>query len=124
MGLINSKTVNELSSENRILKEENLQLKERLVFLEDEIQKIKTKSNISPESADALEKKLQGSVSKLVDNILKNDSINSVMIPDYIERKIYTNVFTVLISMIKEILEDTNINIFNQNIKFQMSSQY
>ena len=123
MGLINSKTVNEISAENRILREENLKLNERLVFLEDEIQKLKAKSNISPESADALEKKLQGSVSRLVDNILENDGINSVMIPDYIERKIYTNVFTVLISMVKEILEDTNINIFNQNIKFQMTPQ-
>ena len=56
----------------------------------------------------------------MVDNMLKNDSVNSIMIPDYIEKKIYTNVFTILIGIMKEILEDTKINIFNQNISFKM----
>ena len=52
--------------------------------------------------------------------MLENENINSSIIPDYVERKIYTNVFTILISIMKEIIDDTSINFLNQNIKFAM----
>lgn len=123
MGVIYSKEISDLSSKNKILLEKNLLLNDRLKFLDDEIKKLKKNSNITAESSDAFEKKLQSSITKFVDNILKNDNINSALIPDYIERQIYTNVFTVFVSLLKEIIEDTNINIFNQTIKFKMESE-
>ena len=123
MGVIYSKEISDLSSKNKILLEKNLLLNDRLKLLDDEIKKLKKNYNITAESSDAFEKKLQSSITKFVDNILKNDNINSALIPDYIERQIYTNVFTVFVSLIKEILEDTNINIFNQTIKFKMESE-
>lgn len=124
MGSLMSHQKSVLTQENEVLRSENLQLNKRLLILEEEITKIKNnsskKSNLSEESLNALENKMQASVKKLVNDMLKNNSINSSFIPDYIERKLYINIFTVLISMIKEVIEDTSINIFNQNIKFSM----
>ena len=116
MGNILGYNKSELAEANVFLKNENATLSARLLDLEEEIKKLKSNSGISTESIEAFEKRMQGSVKKMVDDMLENDSVNSSIIPDYIEKKIYTNVFTILIGIMKEVLEDTKINIFNQNI--------
>lgn len=108
-----------LVNTNISLKHENTILSSEILDLKEEIKQLKLNSG-NKESMENFEKKLQESVKKLVDDMLENDSINSTMIPDYIERKIYTNVFTILIGIMKEIIDDTSINILNQNIKLQM----
>ena len=120
MGNYFSVPKSELVDANVFLKDENATLISRVLDLEEEIIKLKSNSGISKESIEAFEKRMQGSVKKMVDDMLENDSVNSAIIPDYIEKKIYTNVFTILIGIMKEILEDTKINIFNQNISFKM----
>ena len=106
---------------NNKLQVENSELNTTILTLKEEIKELKSKLNLKPEAIDALENRLQESVTKLVDNILENESVNSSIIPDYIEKKIYTNIFTILIGILKEILEDTSINILNQNISFKIS---
>ena len=112
MGIIFSSSKTKLITENNNLKEEVEALKQT-------IEELKSNSE-NTESVAQFEQKMQESVKKLVDDMLENDSINSTMIPDYIERKIYTNVFTILIGIMKEIIDDTSINILNQNIKLRM----
>ena len=116
-----------LHEENNNLKNKNLKLENEIKRLEKQIIDINLNKNdvIDMEldkSAENIENKLNDSVKKLVDDILKNDSINSSLIPDYIERKIYENIFKVFIGLIKEILENTNFNLLNQNIKFTVTS--
>tara|TARA_B100000941_G_C28311756_1_gene451905 strand:+ start:234 stop:623 length:390 start_codon:yes stop_codon:yes gene_type:complete len=116
-----------LHEENNNLKNKNLELENEIKRLEKQIIDINLNKNdvIDMEldkSAENIENKLNDSVKKLVDDILKNDSINSSLIPDYIERKIYENIFKVFIGLIKEILENTNFNLLNQNIKFTVTS--
>jgi len=114
-----------LSETNKKLKTENENLNKKLEFLEQEITTMKTtpgsKPNLNPDSVKALESKLQLSVSKMVDEMLKNNSVNSSLIPDYIEKKLYTNVFTILIGIMTEMLEDVSINLLNQTITLKMS---
>ena len=76
---------------------------------------------INNNSVKQVENKLKNSIEKLVSEMLKNENVNSSYIPDYVEKKIYTNVFTLLIGMMKEVLEDTSINILNQKISFTMN---
>ncbi len=111
-----------LKNENHILKAENALFLKTINKLKEELRLIQNNSSLSDESIKALENKLHISVENLVNNILDNESINSSLIPDFIERKIYTNVFTILISIMKEIIEDTNINILNQKITLNMSA--
>tara|TARA_Y100000389_G_C17345338_1_gene455547 strand:- start:610 stop:990 length:381 start_codon:yes stop_codon:yes gene_type:complete len=120
MGNLMSNNKDNSHNENQVLREENLKLNERLVFLEEEIKKLQVKTSISQESIEDIEKRLQESVSKMVDTMLENDNINSSLIPDYIEKKIYTNVFKLLIGLLKETLESTSINLLNQSITLKM----
>lgn len=117
MGNIASCVLMDIPSENNRLKKEILKLNKKIIALE----KMKNNSGIDSESMDAFEKNMKKSVNIMVDDMLKNDSINSRMIPDYIEKKIYTNIFTVIIGLLKEVLEDTSINLLNQSITLKMT---
>ena len=65
---------------------------------------------------------MKESIKLIVDDILKNNNINSTLIPDFIERKIYTNIFNILINLLKELLESSKISILNQKITFMLES--
>ena len=62
---------------------------------------------------DVIEDQLKVSVESLVNELMKNDNINSDLIPDFVEKKIYENVLTLAISLLKETLEKTKITILN-----------
>lgn len=105
------------------IKNENVKLNKKVKELENAIELIKKNSiPINNNSVKQVENKLKNSIEKLVSEMLKNENVNSSYIPDYVEKKIYTNVFTLLIGMMKEILEDTSINVLNQKISFTMAS--
>ena len=114
-----NKELNEFNEKLKIL---NKELNDKIIGLEEEIKKLKSKDKNNADSITNLENKIQLSVNKLVDDMLNNDDINSP-IPDFIERKIYTNVFTILIGVMKEVVEDANINVLNQNIKIKMTPE-
>lgn len=111
-----------LSQENEDLKIQNAKLIEYIEDLKHK-QNIINFASIEQESSNNFERKMEESVKKLVDNMLENNSINSSLIPDYIERKIYENVFTIFIGLLKEVLENTNINLLNQNISLKINPQ-
>ena len=117
-----------LQEENRLLKLKNQDLENQIKILEKKIINMNLESNTimfddnsEIDEADDKEIKLKNSVKALVDDILKNDSINNELIPDYVERKIYENIFNTLIKLMKEILESSSINFLNQNIKLKFN---
>ena len=95
----------ELVDANVFLKDENALLAHRILDLEEEIQKLNTNSVKSKELLESFDKKILQSVKIMIDNSDNGSSI----ISDNIERKIYTNVFSTLISVLKEVMEDTKI---------------
>ena len=106
---------------NKNLEFDNLKLNEIITNLKNDIIQLTSEKETKQVNINKdFEKKLHESVSKMVDNILKNNDINTI-IPDYIERKIYSNIFTILINLLKEVMEDANISILNQNIKLKMT---
>tara|TARA_E500000178_G_scaffold348378_1_gene403365 strand:+ start:84 stop:470 length:387 start_codon:yes stop_codon:yes gene_type:complete len=98
------------------LVKENEELKKKLESLEIENsdKNIIVKNN----NLDVIEDQLKVSVESLVNELMKNDNINSDLIPDFVEKKIYENVLTLAISLLKETLEKTKITILNQDITF------
>ena len=107
-----------LKNENNRLKGQNALFLKTLNKLKGELTLLQNKPSLNPESIEALENKLYVSLENLVNNILDNNSDNSGIIPDFIETKIYTNVFTIVIGIMKEIIEDTNINVLNEKFTF------
>jgi len=110
--------------QNNKCKIENLELKKNIDLLENKIKLLEKQGNIkykSPEEKEEeIEKDLKESVMKIVDNMLENDGINSSLLPDYIERKLYTNILIMIISLLKETLETTNVTLLNQKISLKV----
>lgn len=59
----------------------------------------------------------------IVDDLLKNEDINIKYFPDWVEKKLYTNVFTILVGIIENILEDASINFLGHQISFQLKPE-
>jgi len=123
-----NKNDDNLSQENHLLKLKNQDLENQIKILEKKIINMNLETNTimfddnsEVDEEDDKEIKLKNSIKLLVDDILKNDSINNELIPDYVERKIYENIFNTLIKLMKEILENSSINFLNQNIKLKFN---
>ena len=113
MGNRVSNLCDDYSSEN------NLQIK--IKYLIEENNKLKNELNIIKNNKlDIIEDELKVSVKSLVNELMKNDNINLDLIPDFVEKKIYENVLTLAISLLKETLEKTKITILNQDITFNI----
>lgn len=67
-------------------------------------------------------KNLNTSIEGYVDEMLEDDEINSV-IPDYIEKKIYKNVFTLVLKLMKNFTDSASISFLDQEITFNLRSK-
>lgn len=54
--------------------------------------------------------------------MLKDEEINSV-IPDYIEKKIYKNVFTLILKLMRNVTDSTKINFLDQELSLTLNSK-
>mgnify|MGYP001226199345 CR=1 FL=1 len=113
---------NVFSDNNINLVEENKILREKISKLEDEVNQLKNKSYQNNDDIKLFYKNLEKSVDNYVDEMLKDEEINSI-IPDYIEKRIYKNVFQLVFKLMKNITDSTKISFMNQEIKLNMSSK-
>lgn len=60
-------------------------------------------------------------IDSLVNDILKNENINIKYLPDFVEKQIYKNIFTILINLIDKLFDNISINILNHKITFDLS---
>jgi hypothetical protein len=100
------------------LVKENEKLKKKIESLESV--NYNTDLIIKNNNLDVIEDELKVSIKNLVNELMKNENINFALIPDYVEKKIYENVLTLGISLLKETLEKTKITILNQDITFNL----
>lgn len=56
-------------------------------------------------------------IEKYIDKVLKNDKLNNKLIPDYIEKKLYTNVFKIALHVMNEIFENTHFGFLDYKLK-------
>ena len=67
-------------------------------------------------------KNLNTSIEGYVDEMLEDDEINSI-IPDYVEKKIYKNVFTLVLKLMKNFTDSASISFLDQEITFNLRSK-
>ena len=124
----NTNLLEKLNIKNKQIKEQEKQLKQE-DLLKQKDKQLKQEEKLDDEQNKQqlinvdMEKKMNKSIKKLVNHLLENDNINNTYIPDFIERKLYENVFTLLIGVLKDTLENANIKILNQNIGFKISPE-
>lgn len=136
MGTIFShgKTDSEVYVQNTLLRSQNQELKKQIKSLKEIIDRDKNnlaiakKEILEQEEKDKKDKledfyqNLDKSIDRYVNEMLKDEEINSV-IPDYIEKKIYKNVFTLVLKLVRNITDNTSINFLDQEIKLTLDSK-
>ena len=94
--------------------------KNNLAILKKEI---KEKSEADhKKQLDLFYKNLNTSIENYVDEMLEDDEINSI-IPDYVEKKIYKNVFTLVLKLMKNFTDSASISFLDQEITFNLRSK-
>ena len=84
---------------------------------------IKEKSEIDhKKQLEEFYKNLNTSIESYVDEMLEDDEINSI-IPDYVEKKIYKNVFTLVLKLMKNFTDSASISFLDQEITFNLRSK-
>ena len=71
--------------------------------------------------------KISGSISsdhieKFADEMMKNKSINFSMIPDYIEKKLYVNVFSIVLNILDSLLDSVSVHIMGHKISIDIEA--
>jgi signal transduction histidine kinase len=119
------KIINELRSEAR---EQKKQI-ESLIKINDFLEKQKSflKETFVKEEATSQNLKLSNlsehMIDEFVEEILKNKDINIGYLPDYVEKRIYKNVFTILINLLDNSVDTTSVQLLGREIKFDFSPQ-
>lgn len=61
------------------------------------------------------------SIEKIVIEMLKNEDLNIKYFPDWVEKKIYTNVFTMMMNLVNEILKTTQLQCIGHEVSVSMN---
>ncbi len=98
------------------------QLKKEIKILRQELRELKQNNNAlsKEERMKQFYQELDDSIDKYVNEMLKDEEINSV-IPDYIEKRIYKNVFTLVLKLFKNVTDSTKISILDQEITINLN---
>ena len=136
MGITQShgKIDSEIHNQNELLRSQNQELKKQIKSLKEIIDRDKNNLAIAKKELEEQEKtdkkekleefynNLDSSIDKYVNEMLKDDEINSV-IPDYIEKKLYKNVFTLVLKLVRNITDSTTIKFLDQELKITLDSK-
>ena len=101
------------------LVKENEELKKKIESLE-EVNSDKNLEIDNNNNLDVIEDQLKILISEEIDKIMETENINSELISNYVEKKIYDNVFIIAKNILKETLKKTKITILNQDITFNI----
>ena len=124
----------DINIQNQLLKKQNIELQKQVSSLRQIIEKDRTNLELikkellqkeeksKKEKLERFYKNLDSSVDKYVNEMLKDEEINSV-IPDYIEKKIYKNVFTIVLKLVRNITDSTSISFLDQELTFTLNQK-
>lgn len=59
-------------------------------------------------------------IDRMVDKYLQNDMINSVFVPDFLERRIYANVVKLLMGVVNDTVETTSLEFMGHRLSFKI----
>ena len=123
--LANERTNNEMKKEITTLKTFNHKLHSDKSDLLRSIN-FDLSSDTDNLEADLDVKKRRGQISRekindFVETLLSDENINIRWMPDYVERQLYRNIFTILIGLVENMLDNASIEIIGHKIKMSIS---
>jgi hypothetical protein len=59
-------------------------------------------------------------IDSVVDEFMKEKAMNTVIIPDFIERRLYKNILQLALSAVNKVLDTTHVEFLNHRIEFTM----
>lgn len=59
-------------------------------------------------------------IEEFVNKCLQDKMINSELLPDWLERKLYVNILTLVIGLMKETLETSSVNFIGHQLVFDI----
>ena len=62
-------------------------------------------------------------IRKYIKDMLEDDNANVAWLPDFVERKIYENVFTLILGLVETNIKETSIQILGHKIKLSLQEQ-
>jgi hypothetical protein len=62
-------------------------------------------------------------VDSFVEKLLTDENVNIKYLPDYVERQLYRNIFTILLGVVQNLFGSMTINLIGHRIGFAMSPQ-
>ena len=113
---------------------ENNDLRKQIEILNNKLVNLETKHNtyvannppITKESNEKRVKKLSdistAEIDKFVEEILKDPNVNIGYLPDWVERKIYKNVFTIALGLVDKFADTTSVKFLGHELKFDLVS--
>jgi len=111
--------INKLEDQIRSLKEINKDLEIRL---KEQANIISTHSSGSDDSQRVLGEISQNYIDQEIDKILANNESNASLIPDYLERRLYRNVFKMLFGLIGSLSSTSQIKFLHHKLTFQVEA--
>lgn len=119
--------VAELKRENKTLKQlleqeraEKAKLLEQLTMRETSPQE--SQSDSKRFTRQEIKSISKHNIELFVDNMLKDPDINIGVLPDVIERKIYINMFKIMLGILDNLLDSTKIEFMGHEIAFDLKS--
>jgi hypothetical protein len=80
-------------------------------------------SKTPEEQADDLLRLSQARVSEFVEGLLDDPSINIRVLPDAIERQLYTNVFNILLRVLSKVVDESSMSIIGHRLSLSLAPQ-
>lgn len=119
MGMCNSK--NDIIAE---IVNENEELRKQVKYLKDVLNDKKKEKPRLKKVGMKLETPIsKEAIEKYVEKILENKDMNISYLPDFVEKKIYENVFSITLNLLDDIMENIQINILNHKLVFDIQEQ-
>jgi len=118
-----NRIINDLRSEARELKKQIESLKKINASLEKQ-RAYETESkriSIANSQKVRLSELSEQKIDEFVEEILKNKDINIGYLPDFVEKRIYKNVFTILVNLLDHVVDTTSVKLLGHEINFDFA---
>ena len=116
--------MDQLTKDNIQLTEQLIKLSELLDFEQLDNINLRKELELANKEEECKQKEQDNrsklNVEEFVDDMLKDVDVNIKGLPDFIEKKIYTNVLTILIGILSKVLTTTSVEVLNHKIKFDI----
>lgn len=105
-----NKELETLKNINNELENENKRLVEKVNKSKEELKETEEETEIS-----------RTDIISYVDEMLTNEDANIRYLPDFVEKKIYENVFVLLLGLLQANINKTNVKLLGHNLKFKLT---